>query len=349
MRLRGRDRRRGRAAHLGGLRRRPARHGIRPRQPPRRAPRYHRPRGGHRRAGRRNRRRRTGSRAPYGRHGQVPERSAAAGRARPGGAQRPARLPGHLARARVAARLETGPVRLDRGAGGRGRGLGSVRQAEGDRQSDGQPRAPLPRLRRARRHAARLPGRPLRRPARNAADRRPDPSGPRGGTHARPGHHAAQAARQRRGGRPRQHLRGDAARAGRRPAGDRGDPRSPAGLRRRRLARAAHPADQHPRQPGAAGDRAGRRAARDGRFGAALVEADAATGRGPAPARPRRRRPRGAARPGRPRRGRARGRPGGRCALLRPSDVPRPPRAGHHRRGRPTTSTAWRATSWRTR
>ena len=46
--------------------------------------------------------------------------------------------------------------------------------------------------------------------------------------------------------------RPDAARARRRPVGDRADDPGPARLRRRRLARAAHAADQHPRQPRAA-------------------------------------------------------------------------------------------------
>ena len=102
-------------------------------------------------------------------------------------------------------------------------------------------------------------------------------------------------------------LRGHAPRAERRARRDRGHARPPARVRGRRLARAAHAAHQHPGQPRAARVRAGRRAARDGRVGAALVAAHAPAGGRPAAARPRRRRPRGAARPGRPRRrGRAR-------------------------------------------
>ena len=80
----------------------------------------------------------------------------------------------------------------------------------------------------------------------------------RGGAHAQPGRDAAQAASQRRGRRPGPHARGHAPRAERRARRDRGSARPPARVRGRRLARAAHPAHQHPGQPGAARDRAGR-------------------------------------------------------------------------------------------
>ena len=163
----------------------------------------------------------------------------------------------------------------------------------------------------------------------------PHPGGARGGAHARPRRHPAQAARQRRGVGPRPHLRGHAARAGRRPRRDRGDARAPARLRGRRLARAAHAADEHPRQPRAARVRAGGRAARDGRLGAALLQAHAPPGRRPAAAGARGRRARGAAGAARPGGGRARGRQGGRRALLGPPALARPPGTGHdHRRGR---------------
>ena len=74
---------------------------------------------------------------------------------------------------------------------------------------------------------------------------------------------------QRRGRRPRPHARGHAPRAERRARRDRGGARAPARLRGRRLARAAHAADQHPGQPRAARGRA-RRASRREMAGSAL-------------------------------------------------------------------------------
>ena len=96
--------------------------------------------------------------------------------------------------------------------------------------------------------------------------------------HARPGRHAAQAAGQRRGLRPRPHARGHAPRAGRRARRDRGALYAPARVRGRRLARAAHPAHEHPRQPRAARGGARGRAAGDGGLRAALVAPDAPAG-----------------------------------------------------------------------
>ena len=79
---------------------------------------------------------------------------------------------------------------------GRGRRLRSVRKTAQQRRPHGQPRAHLPRLRSARRDAARVHRRPVRRPARHAADRRAHARRPRGGAHARPGRDACQSRRQ---------------------------------------------------------------------------------------------------------------------------------------------------------
>ena len=76
-----------------------------------------------------------------------------------------------------------------------------------------------------------------------------------------PGHVAAQAARPTTRWRAGRHARGHAPRARRRARRDRGRARAPARVRGRRLARAAHAADQHPRQPRAARGRARRRPA----------------------------------------------------------------------------------------
>ena len=92
---------------------------------------------------------------------------------------------------------------------------------------------------------------------------------------------------------------GDARRARRRPQRHPDDARPPARVRRRRLARAAHAADQRARQPRAAGRGARRRAGRDRRGGAALDPADAPAGRRPAAAGARRR-PARRSRTGRP-------------------------------------------------
>ena len=85
-------------------------------------------------------------------------------------------------------------------------------------------------------------------------------------------------------------LRGHAPRARRRARRDRGDARAPAPLRRRRLARAAHAADERARQPRAAGRIAARRPGRRGALGPALLPAHAPAGRRPAAARAHRRR-----------------------------------------------------------
>ncbi len=77
--------------------------------------------------------------------------------------------------------------------------------------------------------------------------------------HARPLAQGARAAGRRRGGRAGAHARGHAPRARRRARRDRGDARAPAPLRGRRLARAAHAADERARQPRAAGRVAARR------------------------------------------------------------------------------------------
>ena len=166
----------------------------------------------------------------------------------------------------------------------------------------------VPRLRRARRRAAGVPRRAAGGAPGDAADRRPHARGARGRAHAQPGRQAARLGGQRRGRGPRPHARGHARRAERRPRRDRVIARAPARVRRRRLARAAHAADEHPRQPRAADNRARGRAARDGDVGAALLAAHAPAGRRPAAARPRRRRSRGADTPDRPRRDRPRGR-----------------------------------------
>ena len=170
-----------------------------------------------------------GPRGAGGRHGRVP-RQGGCTRSRRSASRASASCPATACcRARSCCPRRRRATLLRRPlarAGQRGGRVRPVRQAEGHARPHDQPRAPVPRLRRARRHVARLPRRPLRRRARDAADRRADPRRARGGAHARSGHHAAQAARQRRGVGPRQHLRGHAARAGRRALGrDRGHAR----------------------------------------------------------------------------------------------------------------------------
>ena len=152
----------------------------------------------------------------------------------------------------------------------------------------------LPDLRRPRRHAAGaasaacwLAGRAMRPiaaltpTAREIAETR-DPDAAR-----------ARAARRRRGRRAGAHARRDAPRARRVARGDRGRARAPAPVRRRRVARAAHAADQRAGQPRAARRGARRRAGRGGAQRAALLAAHAPPGRRPAAARARRRRARG--------------------------------------------------------
>ena len=77
--------------------------------------------------------------------------------------------------------------------GGHHHRLRPVRQARGQPGPHHRQGAGLSDLRRDRRHAAGLPGRPGGRPPRDAPDRRPHPRSPRGGPDPRPRHHAAQA------------------------------------------------------------------------------------------------------------------------------------------------------------
>ena len=90
-------------------------------------------------------------------------------------------------------------------------------------------------------------------------------------------------------GRARPDARRDARGAGPVARRDRGDAQPPAAVRRRRLTRAAHAADQRDGQPRSAGRRARRRPGRRGPLGAAVVQAHAPARRRPAAARPRRR------------------------------------------------------------
>ena len=115
---------------------------------------------------------------------------------------------------------------------------------------------------RARRHRAGPAGRPGHGGARHAPGRRADRG--RAGDRAHPRSQPASAPSrgQRRGGRARAHARGHARGAGRRARADPVHARPPARVRRRRLARAAHAADQRAGQPRAAGRGARRRAGR---------------------------------------------------------------------------------------
>ena len=124
-------------------------------------------------------------------------------------------------------------------------------------------------------------------------------------------------------------------------------------LRRRRLARAAHAADEHPRQPRAArGEpRRARRRPRGGgdrRRGARLVAPHAPPGRRPAAARPRRRRthrPAATLRPGRGRDDRGRR---GAADERGPRDRARGGERRSRSRATPTTCTGWSSTWSRT-
>ena len=122
-----------------------------------------------------------------------------------------------------------------------------------------------------------------------------------------PNRRVPQVGGRRRGRRAGAHAGPDAACARVLARGDRGRPRAPARVRGRRLARAAHAADQRAGQPRAAGRGARRGDGRGRPLGAALVPAHAPPGGRPAAAGPRRRPPRGAARPRRPEPGRRRG------------------------------------------
>ena len=329
--LRGRDRRRGRAAHPRGLRRRPARHRGRP------ADRLNVRRGataarqfdiaalaGAAAGGAQVRVVRTDGTVGY------PERAA---RRSPSPARGLTDLPGYrgrLARARAAARLE--PASAFGPLGGRWpspSATSSTPSRKATRRAHGEPRARCssPSASSAARcspssaastspsaRCARSPGSPARRarwPARatrtsRCPSRRPTTRWPTSPTR----------------------FEDMLARAGRRARRDRGDARAPARLRGRRLARAAHAADQHPRQPRAARARARGRAARDGRLRAALVaggcagwsadllllaRADAGREAPRAAGRPRRRGARGR------RRGRPRSPPATRCRSTCPT------------------------------
>ena len=136
---------------------------------------------------------------------------------------------------------------------------------------DDQPAVAVPRRRRGRRHAARGPGRNRDRGAGDAAGLHAHHQGAGDRLHARPLAPDPRAGDGRRGRRAGAHPGADAPRARRGPLGDGADDAGAARVRRRRLARAAHPADQHPRQPGAApgaarGDRAAWRGGRDDRL-----------------------------------------------------------------------------------
>ena len=105
---------------------------------------------------------------------------------------------------------------------------------------------------RARRHPARQPGRPGDRRPRDAPDRLADRDRPRDRRHPRPLPTDARAEDRRRGRRAGPHPGADAALARRGASRARGRDAEAARVRRRRLARAAHPADQRARQPRAA-------------------------------------------------------------------------------------------------
>ena len=125
-----------------------------------------------------------------------------------------------------------------------------------------------------RRHGARRARRRRRRRPRDAPDRGADrrrprdrhrPATPRGGSPS--------PRRDDEVGRARPHARRDAPRARRLPLGDRADGPGPARVHRRRLARAAHAADEHPRQPRAAPGAASPRAARTASEGEIVASA----------------------------------------------------------------------------
>ena len=121
-------------------------------------------------------------------------------------------------------------------------------------------------------------------------------------------------------------------------------------VRRRRLARAAHAADQHPRQPRAASGPARGGRARDGEegemveSGAPLLAADAPPGLRPAAARPRRRRAHRCAARVRPRRGRGRGPLRGAPGRRRAPPDPGRWWSGAGRRATRTSFTGWPST-----
>ncbi len=110
--------------------------------------------------------------------------------------------------------------------------------------------------------------------------------------------------------------------------------RAPTGVRRRRLARAAHATDQPAREPRAAGRGARRRAGRHRRGRAAFRPADAPARRRPAAARARRRPPNRVARSDRPRRRAARGGLRARADGRGPRALDRGPAGGRARRAR---------------
>ena len=236
------------------------------------------------------------------------------------------------------------PMKVD---GRRRHRLRAVRAAALGRPGDRQPRAVLPRPRRARRRRAGAAGRPGDRAARDGADRRADRAAARHDrAHARPvacgcpapeaEDEVAELART---------LEGMLARARRGARGDRGDAGAPARVRRRRLARAAHAADL-----GAGEPRAARGGCCDGEQREAAASALRSSRRmrrlvgRPAAARARRRRARSAAPAGRPLRASSPRRPpsSSRSPATTRSPSPRPP--GARSRARATSCTGSRST-----
>ena len=203
---------------------------------------------------------------------------------------------GDLARARRAHADTLGGLRRDaRNRHHAGR-LRPVRQARAVDHHDGEPRAPVPGLRRPRRHAARLPRRHARRSARDAPDRGPDPRRARGRRTRDPDITL-----------PKPQANDEVADLAhtfedmlRELSAAREETEATLARQRKFVADASHelrtPLTQHPGEPRAARGRAGRRAARHGRLGAPLVASDAAARRRPPAAGARRRRARGAER-----------------------------------------------------
>src|SRR5215207_1721584 len=158
-------------------------------------------------------------------------------------------------------------------------GFTNVRPQHGQSRRDDRAPVALPRSRGAGRHGLGCTGRIDGRRAGDAPDRDADRHGPDDRQHA--GSLAAdpRPRARRRGGRAGAHPRPDAPRAGCGALGDRAADAPAARVRRRRVSRAAHSADQHPGQSGAAPGPPGprlrqRRRAGDGRLGSALVAAN---------------------------------------------------------------------------
>ena len=183
------------------------------------------------------------------------------------------------------------PRRHPGGHHGDRRRLRPVRPAGVRPRQDDRPPPGLPDLRRPRRDRPRLRRRIDDRPPGDGPDRRADRRGRRGRADPRPEPRRPRLPVRGRGRRARPDARGDAPRPLERPRRDRGDARPPARLRRRRLARAAHPADQRAGQPRAAQRDPPRRGGHRRPLGPALLPAHAPPGRGPPPPRPGRRQP----------------------------------------------------------